>query len=260
MDYTKILPFYIHEEIVSKFGLEEPFDLEIEENIEKKYISLTFSRPTYLNENIKSLLHDDNFMKYLNYDSRNFDIAEKEIIKINIFSFLLKDNVFFCEGEKSFFNRYNRNLRNISHRKFMAFNGNHKVYFEKNSIPISNKANNLLVDLIKKYSVCTFCKKEGLWFRFIDCKSCKKRFQPIHQNCAKSFFDTDQPLYYLCNNNCIKTCDECFCKGSSDYILSCSSYIKNLCITHAHKCPVCETILCKINHKTHQCINKKNDF
>src|SRR3990170_5327207 len=107
MDYTKILPFYIHEEIISKFGLEEPSDLEIEENIEKKYISLTFSRPTYLNENIKSLLHDDNFMKYLNYDSRNFDIAEKEVIKINIFSFLLKDNVFFCEGEKSFFNRYN---------------------------------------------------------------------------------------------------------------------------------------------------------
>ena len=262
MDYLKLLPQNVHEEILSKFDIDEPFDLKISEDFNG--LGLSFSRKKSVSQNIIQ-----KYKKFSSYNRRYSLIRSLDEDKIifHITSFFFENNIFFGIYDGYCNDEHQGGLV----RKNILFEGKNKVYFENISINISNKAKNLLINKIKGISCCSNhknCKntdKNSSWFQFIDCSSCNKKLQPTHYNCIFKchlnmlYFKTGKEYvgdHFMCCKDCSRYCEECNNIYCAEHVVYCNECGNNVCYDKCStECQKCSNIICLKHRSFHNCKN-----
>ena len=242
MDYIKLLPPNIHEEIIKRVPLDKPFDVTICEG--NDHYTILFKRPSDVITEI-----DDEFDRFGYYNSNS------KMININI-------NEFPPIKEKNIFIGKSDNFCNDAF-PIMIFNGNQKVYFFKNEyICLTKEANDILLQKFKEWLVCSICQDDNKShiLHKTKCCLCRAKLKPAHYDCfTKCKIGVQSPHLdnkydFLCDD-CIKQCDICkeiYCKT---HISFCELCDKNICPDHKSYCYSCSSLKCEKHHDRQICKN-----
>ena len=252
MNYLQTLPKNVHEDIVGKVIINQPYSISIAKHREIKnnnakegdYEVLQFYQiPNKIPEHVLSSLTEKQ-KRLLKSDGKFKYVCLRKII--------MKGNIFIGQSYNSPHNIPRNRSEKYNAFLFVFDSNNNKVYFKDEHICLDDKSNDFLKNYLRESFHCDSCSfseiKDKSVFISTCCHNCLKTFKK-HKRCLiKSCYyleRTPEDFYYeykvymdVCNE-CVRTCGVCnkntcigrnhssFCKNCNIYL--CQEHLKNSC-------------------------------